>query len=343
MRLRTKTIPLSRALILMSSILLVACASSSVIPPAAIKSDAQSGFIHEYEDFVIVKTIQGDSLGELAARYLGDPSKAWLIAAFNDIDTLLPGQEIVIPLKPVQLGGLNMDGFQKVPILLYHDFSKTRSSKMKVLESSFEAQMRFLKENDYHVITLDQFLNFMEYKEQIPEKSVVITIDDGWKSLYTIAYPILKKYNYPATLFVYTDFIGGNKALTWNQIRELAEYGFDIQCHTKTHRYLTKIKEGETFKQFFESVEKELTYPKKLLKKKIDRDCNCLAYPYGKTSSLVAAMLKKYGYRAAFTVTRGGNPFYLHNYNINRSAIYGQYDLEKFKKNLDVFQPITAE
>ncbi len=341
MRLRSKTIHYTWAPIVISIALLYACASSTAIQPAVIEISSQSGFIHEYEDFVIVKSIAGDSLDALAARFLDDPLKAWVIAEFNDIDTLLPGKEIVVPLKSIHLGGLKIDGLQKVPILLYHDFSRTRYSKMKVLESSFEAQMKFLKENDYHVITLDQFLDFMEYKEQIPEKSVVITIDDGWKSLYTIAYPILKKYNFPATLFVYTDFVGGKKALTWNQIKELAENGFDIQCHTKTHRYLTKIKDGETFKRFFKAVQEELSHPKKLLQQKMKRDCDCLAYPYGKTNSLVAAMLKKHGYRAAFTVTRGGNPFYLNNYNINRSAIYGHYDLEKFKNNLNVFQPIT--
>jgi peptidoglycan/xylan/chitin deacetylase (PgdA/CDA1 family) len=226
---------------------------------------------------------------------------------------------------------------------LYHDFSTNRSSKMKVSESSFEEQMRYLKDNDYKVITLDRFLNFMELQEQIPEKSVVITIDDGWKSLYTIAYPILKKYNFPATLFVYTDFIGGKKALTWNQIKELSNNGFDIECHTKTHRYLTKFKTGENFDRFFKSAVEELMVPKKLIKKRLNRDCTCLAYPYGKTSSLIAAMAKKQGYRAAFTVTRGGNPFYLHNYKLNRSAIYGHFDIEKFKQNLDVFQPMEAE
>jgi len=333
----------ARIAILTCMAFLFACAPSAMIQPSVIKMNSQTGFIEKYDDFVIVKTIEGDTLSRLAETFLNDPSKAWLIAEFNGIDTLLPGEEIVIPLKPIYLGGLKKDGLQKVPILLYHDFSKTRPSKMRVLETSFEEQMRFLKENDYHVITLGQFLDFMELKEQIPKKSVVITIDDGWKSLYTIAYPILKKYNFPATLFVYTDFIGGKKGLTWDQIKELADNGFDIECHTKTHRYLTKTKDGETFDLFFKSVSEELIYPKKLLKRKLNRDCSCLAYPYGKTSSLVAAMTKKHGYRAAFTVTRGGNPFYLHSYNINRSTIYGHYDLEKFIQNLDVFQPMETK
>jgi peptidoglycan/xylan/chitin deacetylase (PgdA/CDA1 family) len=328
---------------ILCGVFLYACTPSSMIKPTTITMDTQEGYIEEHDDFVILRTMPGDTLDALAETFLNDASKAWVIAAFNGIDSLTPGQEIVIPLKPVYPGGLKADGVQKVPILLYHDFSKTRTSKMKVLETSFEAQMKYLKENGYHVITLERFLDFMELKEQIPEKSVVITIDDGWKSLYTIAYPILKKYDFPATLFVYTDFIGGRKGLTWNQIKELSDNGFDVECHTKTHRYLTKIKDGETFAQFFESIKNELMHPKKLLKQKLNRDCSCLAYPYGKTNSLVAAMAKKQGYRAAFTVTRGGNAFYLHNYNINRSTIYGHYDLEKFKQNLDVFQAMETE
>ena len=329
--------------IIMCGAFLYACAPSSMIKPSSITMETQDGFIEEHDDFVILKTMPGDTLDALAETFLNDASKTWVIAEFNGIDSLTPGQEIVIPLKPVYPGGLKADGLQTVPILLYHDFSKTRTSKMIVMETSFEAQMKYLKENNYHVITLGRFLDFMELNEQIPEKSVVITIDDGWKSLYTIAYPILKKYNFLATLFVYTDFIGGRKGLTWNQIKELSDNGFDIECHTKTHRYLTKIKDGETFDQFFKSIKKELMHPKKLLKQKLNRDCSCLAYPYGKTNSLVAAMAKKQGYRAAFTVTRGGNAFYLHNYNINRSTIFGHYDLEKFKQNLDVFQPMEVE
>ena len=343
MLLRNKKTSCGWMVIIMYMVFIYACVPSSMTKPSIIKMDTQEGFIEEYEDFVIVKIMQGDTLDVLAETYLNSASKAWVIAEFNGIDSLTPGQEIVIPLKPVYPGGLKADGLQKVPILLYHDFSKTRTSKMIVMETSFEAQMKYLKENNYHVITLGQFLDFMELKKQIPEKSVVITIDDGWKSLYTIAYPILKKYDFPATLFVYTDFIGGRKGLTWNQIKELSDNGFNIECHTKTHRYLTKIKDGETFDQFFKAIEKELIYPKKQLKKKLNLDCSCLAYPYGKTNSLVAAMAEKQGYRAAFTVTRGGNAFYMHNHNINRSTIYGHYDLDKFKQNLDVFQPMETE
>jgi peptidoglycan/xylan/chitin deacetylase (PgdA/CDA1 family) len=209
---------------------------------------------------------------------------------------------------------------------------------LTVTKSTFEEQMNFLKDRGYRVITLGQFFDFLEFKGQIPKKSVVITIDDGWRSTYDIAYPILKKYGYPATLFVYTDLIvGSEKTLTWDLIQEMANNGMDIQCHTKTHRNLTKLEQKESFKYYFEAIEKELSVCRTMVKKKLNIDAKYLAYPYGDTTPLVNELLKKQGYQGAFTIKRGSNPFFIHNYRANRSMIYGDFDLNQFQKNLDVF------
>ena len=309
---------------------LTACATTT--PKASTISKARF-----YDDFIVVKATAEDTLSSLAAEYLNEPNKDWLIAAFNDIKTLNPGQELIIPLSLFNKGGLKADGYQTGPVLVYHNFSKNKPGKMTVTKDAFKAQMKYLKENGYHVITLDQFLDFIDYQEQIPEKSVAITFDDGWHSIYEIAYPILKKYGFPATLFLYTDFIGGRKAMSWKQVKELSENGFDIQCQSRTHRNLTSPEEKESFKEYFDSLEMEISYPKKLIKRKLNKECSYLAYPYGKTNNLVIAILKKHGYRAAFTVKRESNPLFVDKYRIHRSVIYGKYDLERFKKNLSVF------
>jgi len=214
---------------------------------------------------------------------------------------------------------------------------------MTVAEATFEAQMKYLKENGYRSITLDQFFDFLNYKNPIPKKSVLITIDDGWKSTYDIAMPILKKYRFSATLFIYSDFIGGQKALSWDQIRQLAEMGFDIQSQSKTHRNLAEQKKDESFNDYIANLEKEILHPQVLIKKKAGRDCRYLAYPYGSTNSLVLAMLKKHGYLGAFTVHRGSNPFFVNNYMVHRSTIYGDYDMDQFRKNLSVFKKIDLK
>lgn len=293
-----------------------------------------------YNDFIIVRAKAGDNLSSLASVYLNDPAKDWLIADFNDIETLTPGQELVIPLSPFGRGGLKPGGCQAVPILTYYRFSKNKTAELTVSQAAFGEQMEFLKENGYRVITLDQLLDFLDFKCQISEKSVVITFDDGWRSLYDFAFPILKDYDFPATLFVYTDFIGGKNALSWEQISILAENGFDIQCKTKTHRNMAKLKKGESFEEYFRALEREISQSKELIEKKLRKECKYMAYPYGSTNNLVVALLRKHGYRAAFTVTRGSNPFFVNNYMINRSVIYGEFDIEQFKKNLSVFNKI---
>jgi len=289
-------------------------------------------------NFIAVIAREGDTLSFFASKYLNDPSMDWFIAEFNDIETLTPGQTLIIPLKPYQKGGLTSKGYQTVPVLSYHHFSLDRADKLTVTKSTFEEQMKFLKDRGYRVITLDQLFDFLEFKGQIPKKSVVINIDDGWRSTYDITFPILKKYGYPATLFVYTDLIvGSEKTLSWDLIQEMANNGMDIQCHTKTHRRLTTIDQKESFKEYFEAIEKELSACEAMIKKKLNKEVKYLAYPYGDTNPLVIELLKKHGYRGAFTIKRGGNPFFIHNYRLNRSMIYGDFDLNQFEKNLTVF------
>jgi peptidoglycan/xylan/chitin deacetylase (PgdA/CDA1 family) len=136
---------------------------------------------------------------------------------------------------------------------------------------------------------------------------------------------------------VYTDLIGTRKGLTWKQVKELSENGFDIQSHTKTHRNLVQMQKSETFEKYFRAIAKEISTAETLIEKKLNKKCAYIAYPYGDTNNLVIALLRKYGYRGAFTVHRGSNPFFMNNYMVNRSTIYGEYSLEKFQKNLAMF------
>ena len=98
------------------------------------------------------------------------------------------------------------------------------------------------------------------------------------RSAYEIALPILKKFGYPATLFVYTGLIvGSSKTLSWELVREMAENGIDIQGHTVTHRTLTSINKGESFKEYFDAIERELSESAKIIKAKVEKRLNtCL-------------------------------------------------------------------
>jgi peptidoglycan/xylan/chitin deacetylase (PgdA/CDA1 family) len=315
--------------------------SEELSPPVA-KELSPSGLketARVFPEFVAVVAQEGDTFSSLSAKYLKDPAWDWFIAEYNEIDSLIPGQTVIIPLKQDKNGGLSLRGYQIVPVLSYHNLSLSESNKMTVSQAMFEQQMRLLKEKGYRVISVDQFFDFLEFKASIPPKSVVITIDDGWLSAYEIVFPILKKYGYPATLFVYTDIIDRNpKNLSWNLLQEMAAQGIDVQCHTKSHRNLTLPGKKESFKNYFENLQKELLGCRDTVKKKLNQEVKYLAYPYGDTNSLIIESAKKLGYRGAFTTKRGGNPFFIHNYRVNRSMVHGDFTLSQFEKNLTIFQ-----
>jgi peptidoglycan/xylan/chitin deacetylase (PgdA/CDA1 family) len=332
------------AIFLLAAMIFVGgCAAQRAAGPG-LQHDASEIRGRSFPGFVFVTVQPGDTISSLAAQYLKDPSLDWIISDFNRTESAKAGQELIIPLFQYEKGGLTSEGYQIVPVLSYHKFSLNESDKMTVTKDTFERQMKFLKDNGYRVITLDQLFDFLEFKTQIPRKSVVITIDDGWRSIYEIAYPVLHMYGYPATLFVYTDLITGSyKTLSWDMVRELSENGIDIQQHTKTHRSLAVIGKKESFKEYFDSLEKELTVSAKILKNKTNKEVKYVAYPYGETNRLVIALLKKLGYRGAFTVKRGGSPFFYNNYSINRSMIYGDFDLSEFEESLANFSSEALE
>lgn len=291
------------------------------------------------DDFKVVRVRQNDTLATLAQSYLNDRTKGWMIAEYNGIRSIFAGQKIIIPLKPFNKGGLFATGYQTVPVLSYHRFTRNKKSKnrMVVTQAAFEAQMRYLKDNGYTVVRLSQFYAFLDFKDQIPEKSVVITIDDGFRSSFDIAYPILKKFGYPATFFLYTGIVGSSDAMNWKQIQELKQNGFDIQSQTRTHRDMSKLLKGENFKAYVSRLEKEITIAQKNIRDKTTVTPMFMAYPYGKWNHLVIALLKKHGFRGGLTVRRGGNPFFTDNFKVKRAMIYGTYDLNTFKKNLNTF------
>jgi len=303
---------------------LAGCATTTVSPLAV-----------QNPDFVAVVARPGETLASLAAEWLHDQSRAWEIADYNGIASLVPGQELAIPLRPYRRGGLTPTRYQTVPVLAYHQFAEKSTNKMTVSREAFEAQMQLLKDKGYRVITLEQLVDFVDFRGQLPEKAVVITIDDGWRATYDIAFPILRKYGYPATLFVYTQLITGRgKTLSWDQVREMSAQGLDVQCHTVSHRNLAFPLDQESTDQYLAAVVREITASTRTIEQKLGKRPTFLAYPYGDTSGSAIALLKSNGYRAALTVERESNPFFAKPFQLGRSMIYGDYDLARFEKNL---------
>ena len=128
----------------------------------------------------------------------------------------------------------------------YHRFEKkVRRPDTEITPEAFEAQMQKLQDAKIPVIGMQDFLAWKRGEKTIPSRAAIITIDDGYKSGYEVAWPILKKFGYPLTLFIYTEGVkggkfGGGEAMSWEQLAEMRDAGVDIEAHSATHQDLRK-------------------------------------------------------------------------------------------------------
>jgi len=198
-----------------------------------------------------------------------------------------------------------------VIVLCYHRFEDHPKDDLAISPPEFEEQLKTLKEKGIEVIPMQDFLAWRRGEKNIPAKSAVITIDDGYSSGYSVAWPLLKKYGYPFTMFVYIEYIAsGGKAITWDQLAEMRDAGVDIQSHTYSHQSLRGRSPGLNRKAVQEIKEmgyeawlkREVAGSKELLEQQLAIRVNTLAYPYGMYSQAARDAIKAAGYEAAFTV-----------------------------------------
>ncbi len=278
---------------------------------------------------------EGDTLAGIAARWLGSADKAWQISEANrDLRQPVPGTPLVVPLVAVNPLGVTPEGAQAVTILCYHRVGPG-NSKMVVSPAKFETQLEWLAANGYSVARLGDLRGFMAGTQPLPQKTVVITFDDGYESVYRYAYPVLKRLGFAATMFVYTDFIGSRDALTWPQMDEMWRAGvMDIQSHSKTHRNLTERRADETDAVYRQHLDVEAKQPRSVVEKNLGGagvKVRHYAYPYGDANEAVLDTLQRNGYELGVTVNPGSNAFYASPLLLKRVMIFGDHELEDFK------------
>jgi len=217
-----------------------------------------------------------------------------------------------------------------IPILTYHNFTSDESSSYRINIDKFTEQMDYLATHNFSVISMPELIAGLA-GGVLPPKPVVITIDDGYKSTYTLAYPILKKYHFPATLFIYTDFIEKNgNSLTWEEIREMAENNIEIGSHTISHCNLINLIEKETNEDYLNRIRKEIFLSKEILEKETGKEVQFFAYPYGIYSPQVRQLAVQAGYKGIFNVNSMNNNTDLNLFSLNRQIIFGQNSLDSF-------------
>jgi peptidoglycan/xylan/chitin deacetylase (PgdA/CDA1 family) len=214
-----------------------------------------------------------------------------------------------------------VDQTAQVLIFCYHRLvDKIRYPGTEITPAAFEAQMKELKDKGITVISMQDLLAWKRGEKNIPPRCAVITFDDGWKSQYEVAWPMMKKFGYPFTLFIYTEgvaggHLGGGQAITWEQLADMRDNGVDIQAHSATHQDLReghqvmvidangkRSKKKLTGADYEKWVQNEVVGCKELLEQRLGIKVNCYAVPFGNYNEHVKELARNAGYEAMFTV-----------------------------------------
>jgi peptidoglycan/xylan/chitin deacetylase (PgdA/CDA1 family) len=310
-------------------------ASSS---PGAMSNE---GVYARNERWLLYMAQAQDSYASIAARFLGSGQRDWEIAEANAGAKLRAGALVIVPMKAGNPIGVKRDRYQTVPILCYHRVGNS-TTRMTVSTAAFAEQLEWLAKNDYRVLRLQDVAAFIEGKQALPARSVVLTFDDGYESYYRYAYPLLRKHAFPATVFLYSDFVGAGDALTWAQMQEMTASGLiDIQAHSKSHANLINRVRDESEAAYRQRLDAEARVPRDLLERRLKLPVKDFAYPYGDANEAVLEALGRNGYRLGVTVNPGGTPFFAQPLMLRRTMIYGNHDIEAFKARLQISRPLN--
>ena len=201
------------------------------------------------------------------------------------------------PATPPQVA---VDRSAKVVVLCYHRFEDNKRDPLATSPTDFRLQMKQLKDDGIAVISMKDFLAWRRGEKSIPRKSCIITIDDGYISGYNVAWPILKEFGYPFTMFIYTNYVNvGGKSMTWEQLEQMRDAGVDIECHTVSHHDLRHAPKGQDYPTWLHN---EIYTSKDLLEQKLGIKVVAFAFPYGTHNEQVRKMVTEAGFQAQFTV-----------------------------------------
>ncbi len=219
--------------------------------------------------------------------------------------------------------------------LVYHRFGDERYPSTNTSIKIFEEQLKYLVKNGFRTYTVSDLVN----NAHDTLKKVFITVDDGFKSFYNNGWPLLKKYNCKATLFINTESVGWSDYLSWEQLKELAEAGIEIGSHSHKHSYFLNKPDSLLEEEF----KKDLDISEKLFKNGLGFVPKVYAYPYGEYNKKMAYILKQRGYILSFAQNSGVWSSKSHLYAIPRFPIAGNYvKMDQFKLKVEM-KPLFLE
>ena len=213
-----------------------------------------------------------------------------------------------------------------VSILGYHDFRERGGTPMIIAEPKFRQQMQAIKDSKIPVIRMSDVIAWKRGEKDIPEEAICITMDDGWEGVYQYAYPVLKEFGFPFTIYLYKKYVNiGGRSMTWDQIREMMEHGCEVGSHTVSHEALTK-KGRMSDDEYQLWLLGELKESKEFLETHLGIKVTSVAYPYGNHNELIEGLALQVGYDAGITVNGAKVSFDQPNAKLARYIVHGEED-----------------
>jgi peptidoglycan/xylan/chitin deacetylase (PgdA/CDA1 family) len=234
--------------------------------------------------------------------------------------------------KPISIPA-NYGRQVRVPILYYHYIGNNPNPEDKaryslsIAPDKFEEEMDYLAKQGYTPITLDTMYAGLKGNASLPAKPVILTFDDGYIDFYLNAYPVLKRYNFHAVVFIPTGLMDQGYYLHWNQIKEMDATGLiTFEAHSVTHPNLVSLSQND--------IEFQVTESKKVLESQLGKPVNFFCYPYGSSNEVSWTAVKNAGYLGAVGTWGGvieseGNIF-----NMPRERMGGDIDITTFASKL---------
>jgi peptidoglycan/xylan/chitin deacetylase (PgdA/CDA1 family) len=217
------------------------------------------------------------------------------------------------------------------------DSASVESRRYTASPAAFTAQLDELRNGGYHVVALSELVDYLSGRcNELPERPVVITVDDGWACAYSDIYPEMKRRGLPWTLFVYPKIVGrGSHAVTWDQVAEMAKDGVDVQSHSYSHPFLTLRNNHTVDEATYDAfLDRELIASRTTIEKMTGRAVRYFCYPFGDRDDAVDAALLGAGYEAAVTTERAPVTATTSLLRLPRYLVHNTTTIEEFRRFL---------
>ncbi len=218
---------------------------------------------------------------------------------FAPLACLKPGLIVLLALVLISLlSASQTSAAEHAVISIYHHVADDTPPSTSLSPARFKEHMEYLRDDGYTVLPLDTVITAMRNREQLPDKTIVITFDDGYTSIFTEAFPLLQSMEFPFTVFINTEPINAGRQgyMSWNDIRVMSEAGVLIANHMINHPHMTDNLPGENDATRVERLRQEMLLAEKQIKQETGQSLQMLAYPYGEYDSLLKEMLADEGF-----------------------------------------------